>query len=187
MLEFLYSVDVRLFFFINHTLANPVLDAVMPVLTDFNKLLPVRIGAVLFILYMLLRGGRNGRTMIGVLVLTIIISDQVNSGFLKELFGRVRPCRALEGVRMLVGCGGGLSFPSSHAVNNFAAAAVIGRYYPAQRYYWLVFAAVIAFSRPYVGVHYPSDILAGSIIGAGIGFGLTKLADRFLPGQKSTL
>lgn len=178
MIEYLYSIDVALFFFINHSLANPVFDAVLPVLTDFNKLLGVRIAAVLLILYMVVKGGSTGRTMIGVLVVTLIVSDQVNSGFIKDLFGRVRPCRALEGVRMLVGCGGGLSFPSSHAVNNFAAAAVIGRYYPRQKLYWLLFAALIAFSRPYVGVHYPSDILAGGLIGFGFGTLTVLIADR---------
>lgn len=181
MLDMLYSIDVALFFFINHSMANPLFDAVLPVLTDFNKLLAVRVAVVLFVLFMAVRGGRTGRTMIGVLVLTLIISDQLNSSFLKELFGRIRPCRALEGVRMLVGCGGGLSFPSSHAVNNFAAAAVIGHYYPRQRYYWLIFASIVAFSRPYVGVHYPSDIVAGGLIGFGIGWLMVYLTERILP------
>lgn len=180
MLEMLYSIDVALFFFINHSMANPLFDAVLPVLTDFNKLLAVRVAAGLFVLYMMFRGGRTGRTMIGVLVVTLIISDQLNSSVLKEFFGRLRPCRALEGVRMLVGCGGGLSFPSSHAVNNFAAAAVIGHFYPRQKHYWLFFAALVAFSRPYVGVHYPSDIVAGGIVGFGIGWVLVFLTEKVI-------
>jgi undecaprenyl-diphosphatase len=78
---------------------------------------------------------------------------------------------------MLVDCGGGLSFPSSHAVNNLAAATVISHYFPLQRWYWFGFASLVALSRPYVGVHYPSDIVAGGLIGVGIGFLIVSLWD----------
>lgn len=170
MIEWLYSIDVAVMFFINRTMANPVLDVVMPFVTDLNKQRPVLALLVLWIVYLLWKGGSKARTTIGLLVLTVIISDQLNSSVLKELFHRVRPCRALEGIRMLVDCGGGYSFPSSHAVNNLAAATVIGHFYPRQRWYWFGFACMVAVSRPYVGVHYPSDILAGGLIGFLIGF-----------------
>ena len=179
MIDILYSVDVTIFFFINHTLANPVLDWLMPFLTDLNKQEPVLIILPFVIGLILWKGGSKGRITVGVLIATVIISDQFNSSFLKELFGRIRPCRALEGVRLLVDCGGGLSFPSSHAVNNFAGAFVISHFYKEQKWYWYTFAFLVAFSRPYVGVHYPSDILAGSLIGIGIGFLTTYLWKMF--------
>lgn len=183
MLEFLYSIDVAVFFFINHTMANPVLDVVMPFVTDLNKHKPVVYSVGIWIVYLLWQGGRRARITVGLLVITVIISDQLNSSVLKEIFDRVRPCRALEGVRMLVGCGGGLSFPSSHAANNFAAATVIGHWYPNQRWYWVGFASLVALSRPYVGVHYPSDILGGMvvgiIIGSGISFGWELIDKQF--------
>lgn len=169
MIEVLNSIDVRLFFFINHTLANPLFDLLLPFLTDLNKNKPVLILLAVWIGYVLWRGGKVGRVTIGLLIITVVVSDQFNSSFLKEVFGRVRPCRALEGVRMLVDCGGGLSFPSSHAVNNFSAATVISSFYSKQKVYWFIFAGIVAFSRPYVGVHYPSDIIAGAFIGIGIG------------------
>ncbi|MFZ4620107.1 MAG: phosphatase PAP2 family protein [Bacteroidota bacterium] len=169
MIEFLYGVDVWLFFFINHTLANPVFDIVLPFLTDLNKNKPVLGLLLVWIVYVLWKGGRTGRVTIGLLIITVVFSDQFNSSFLKEIFGRIRPCRALEGVRMLVDCGGGLSFPSSHAVNNFAAATVISSFYPKQKVYWFIFAGLMALSRPYVGVHYPSDVVAGALIGIGVG------------------
>jgi undecaprenyl-diphosphatase len=175
MLDLLYSIDIAVFFFINHTLANPVFDIVMPFITDLNKNKPVLYLLGIWIVYLLVKGGKTERVTVGLLVVTVVISDQLNSAFLKELFGRVRPCRALEGVRMLVDCGGGLSFPSSHDVNNYAAAAIIGHNFPRQRWYWLCFAALVALSRPYVGVHYPSDILAGGLIGFGIGICIVTL------------
>lgn len=169
MIEFLYSIDVWLFFFINHTIANPILDVVLPFMTDLNKFRPAQLLILVWIAYVLWKGGRTGRVTVGLLVVTVIASDQINSSILKDLFGRIRPCRALEGVRMLVDCGGGLSFPSSHAANNFAAATVISSFYPRQKVYWFIFASVMAISRPYVGVHYPSDIVGGALVGFGLG------------------
>ena len=178
MIEYLYSIDVALFFFINHTLANPVFDWFMPFLTDLNKnRIALGIGGI-WIGYVLWKGGRTGRITIGILMVTIILSDQISSSFLKNLFGRVRPCRILDGVRLLVDCGGGLSFPSSHAVNNFAAATVIAHCYRKHRWYWYSFAALVAFSRTYVGVHYPSDIVGGSLIGFLIGMIVIAIWER---------
>ncbi len=174
MIEFLYSIDVSIFFFINHTLANPVFDWLMPFLTDLNKQKPMYAVVGSLLLWLVWKGGSNGRTTVGLLIITIVISDQLNSSLFKELFGRIRPCRALEGVRLLVDCGGGLSFPSSHAVNNFAGAAIISHFYSKQKWLWFAFASLVALSRPYVGVHYPSDILAGSVVGVGIAFGVLK-------------
>jgi undecaprenyl-diphosphatase len=66
---------------------------------------------------------------------------------------------------MLVDCGPGKSFPSSHAVNNFAVATLFSSYYPKIRLWLFGWAALVALSRPAVGVHYPSDILGGAITG----------------------
>lgn len=175
MIEFLYSIDVAIFFFINSALANPVFDWLMPFITDFNKNKLVLSLIGVFVVYILWKGGRTGRITVSVLILTIIVSDQLNSSILKEIFGRIRPCRALNGVRMLVDCGGGLSFPSSHAVNNFAGATVIVHFYRSQKWYWFSFAALVAISRPYVGVHYPSDIVAGAMVGIFIGLAMVKI------------
>ena len=172
MIDFLYSVDVAIFFFINHSLSNPVFDVVMPFLTDLNKQRPAQIIALFAWLVLMIKGGKNGRTVGILLIATIIVSDQFSSSVLKHLFGRLRPCHVLNSVRMLVDCGSGLSFPSSHAVNNFAAATIISFYYRKQKWWWFSFAALIAFTRPYVGVHYPSDIVGGAIIGSGCALAL---------------
>jgi undecaprenyl-diphosphatase len=167
--EFLLSIDVAIFFFVNHTLQNGVFDVLMPWITDLNKHLFVIIVVFGGLLWMIIRGNSQTRTAAIVLILTIIISDQLNSSWLKFLFERVRPCRTLEHVHLLVGCGSGYSFPSSHAVNNFAGAAVLSFFFRRQTWMFMTFAAVVAFSRVYVGVHYPSDVVGGGIIGAGLG------------------
>ncbi len=178
MIEFLYSIDVAIFFFINQTITNPIFDWLMPLITDLNHNIIARIVVIMWIGLIIWKGGNKGRITVGVLIFVIIGSDQFNSVILKDIFGRIRPCKALEGVRLLVDCGGGLSFPSSHAVNNFAGAAVISHFYRKQAKYWYAFAALVAFTRTYVGVHYPSDILAGGLIGLGIGFSVTYIWDQ---------
>ncbi len=185
MIEFLYSIDVAIFFFINHTIVNPVFDWFMPFITDLNKNKPVLVIIALWIIYVLWKGGKTGRITIGMLVVTILISDQINSGFLKELFGRVRPCNALDGVRTLVDCGPGLSFPSSHAVNNFAGATIIANFYKKQKWLWFSIAALVALSRPYVGVHYPSDIVVGGFLGFTIGFVMIAVWDKLKSNSKN--
>jgi len=163
--EFLHSIDLGLFHLINGVLHIGVLDWFMPFLTDLNKQ-----NAVLFIvafawLGLLLKGGARGRTAALLLIPIIIFSDQFSSHVIKELVGRLRPCYVLPDVRLLVPCGSGLSFPSSHAVNNFAAATLFGYYYPRGKWVFFSIAALVAYSRVYVGVHYPSDVLGGALIG----------------------
>jgi undecaprenyl-diphosphatase len=165
MNAFFLSLDITLFFFVNHTLSNPLFDVLMPFLTDLNKIKGVQILAAVGWLAAMIKGGRRGRIVCILLVVVITCGDQLSSTFMKSWFGRLRPCFALEGVRTLVDCGSGYSFPSSHAVNNFSAATVLAYYYRRYRWGFYLFAGVIAFSRMYVGVHYPSDVLGGAIVG----------------------
>lgn len=172
MIDALYSLDAALFIFCNQTVANPLFDAVMPVLTDLNKRWwgLTLFGASWLLLFW--KGGRKGRVVATLLLLTITFTDQFNSAVLKDLFQRARPCHeiagiaVLEHVRLLVDCGSGYSFPSSHAANNFGAAFLLSFYYRSWRRAFFIFAAAVGFSRMSVGVHYPSDVLGGLFVGA---------------------
>jgi undecaprenyl-diphosphatase len=170
MPDFLYSIDTAVFFFINRTISNTVLDWLMPFLTDLNKQKPTIVIVAVLWLWLMFRGGRVGRTAGVLLVVSIIVSDQFSSTVLKHLFTRIRPCHALQGVRLLVDCGGGYSFPSSHAVNNFAGATILSHYYRKYAWGWFSLASLVALSRPYIGVHYPSDIAGGALIGWACAF-----------------
>jgi undecaprenyl-diphosphatase len=174
MTGFLYSFDVTLFTFLNQTLANPVGDFLWPLITDYDRFLVVRLLLLAVWLGLLLRGGKRGRTAALLLVLVLVCSDQLSSSVIKPVFKRARPCHSVEGVpvvqniHMLVDCGGGKSFPSSHAVNNFAVATLFAFFY--RRWTWAFFtwAALVALSRVTAGVHYPSDILGGAVLGAAV-------------------
>jgi undecaprenyl-diphosphatase len=170
MMTYLQELDVMLFFFVNHTLGNPVFDLIMPVLTDLNKIRSVQALVILGIAAAMIKGGRRARLVCILLIVTITCSDQFSSFVIKPFFGRLRPCVTLADVRTFVGCGSGYSFPSSHAVNNFAAASVLAYFYRRYAAGFFAFAALIAFTRVYVGVHYPSDIAGGALIGTAVGF-----------------
>ncbi len=192
MNNFFYTIDKNIFFFINHTLANPVFDVIMPFITNLNHNKIVLIGTIIFLLWLLIKGG-EGRKLVIVMILTIVATDQLNSFVLKSLFERIRPCYALEGVRTIVGCAGGFSFPSSHAANSFAIATAISFFYRKQTWGWFTFAFFVAFSRPYLGVHYPSDIFVGSLVGISSAsmivfcwkYGEEKITSRYFLKEKN--
>ena len=169
MSELLLEIDRSLFHFCNQGLRNWFFDAIFPFLTDLNrKPIALVIVGILWLL-LLLKGGRHGRFAALLLIPTIALSDQLSSSVLKFLIERARPCHDLANVHLLIGCGSGYSFPSSHAVNNFAGAIVLSYFLPRWTWAFFSFAALVAFSRVYVGVHYPSDVIGGAIIGLLIG------------------
>jgi undecaprenyl-diphosphatase len=173
------------------TLANPLGDFLWPLITDYDKLLPVRILLAAVWLLLIVRGGARGRTAALLLVPVLFCADKLSSALIKELVSRPRPCHEIggvpmvQGIHMLVNCGSGKSFPSSHAVNNFAVATLLSTYFRRWRWWFFSWAALVALSRPAVGVHYPSDILGGAAIGVCVALAVVFLwmetARRFFP------
>jgi undecaprenyl-diphosphatase len=176
VIEFLYSIDKALFVFINQALSNPAGDLLWPLITNYDRLWAIRVPLVIAWVALLVFGGRKGRTVAIMIPFVLFISDKISSAFIKEWVGRARPCHEIDGVRiiqgihMLVDCGPGKAFPSSHAVNNFAIGTIFASYYPRAKWAFFGCAGLVALSRVAVGVHYPSDIVGGAIIGFMIAF-----------------
>ncbi len=179
------SLDTQLLLFINHHLANPAFDILMPALSKQGYLLVIP-----FLLAVFLRGAKlrnkEGKTYIAAAVWTFFIASAavylagIVEDWMKDVVARVRPCRAIEGIRLITACPKSFSMPSGHAISSFAFAVplfyltreyivLFGRLYP------LMLAALIAFSRIYLGVHYPTDVLVGGVLGAAIGLTVAVL------------
>ncbi len=155
------ALDVSFFFLINRGLQNSVFDSLMPFMS--NR------GLLLCLPFLVWAAAREKKKILPYLLLSVAAIGAADGGgnVLKHIFERTRPCNALEGVNLLVGCGRSFSMPSNHALNSFAFACI---FWPLRRYALnaalLCIASLVAFSRVYVGVHYPGDVLAGMMLGA---------------------
>lgn len=161
-MEFLQSIDISLFYFFNVTLANPVTDKLMPFITERTNWF---IFYALIWLYLVIKGGTRGRIAAFLIIPLILLTDQFANNLIKTYFQRVRPCHVLQGVHLLINCSESFSFPSNHAVNNFAAATLFTFFYPKMKYFLFTGAFIVSFSRVMCGVHYMSDLIGGALIG----------------------
>ncbi|MEJ2194677.1 MAG: phosphatase PAP2 family protein [Ignavibacteriaceae bacterium] len=162
-MDIFYSIDLAIFYFFNHTISTGFFDKFFSMVTNVNNWY---ITYIILLGLLFFKGGRVGKiSVLGILIL-ITITDQTSHKILKEFFERARPCNALSDILTPLGCTGSYSFPSNHAVNNFAAAAFFTKLFPRYKSVLFIIASIVALSRVYLGLHYPSDIIAG----AGIGF-----------------
>lgn len=181
----LQALDTQLLLLINHGTANSVFDVLMPELSSHGYLL-----AFLFVIVLLIQGivskspvKKKYLTMTTGAVLiawaSLYFSEWVEN-ILKVMIARERPCRAIETIRLLVRCPGSFSMPSGHAISSFSFSVplfYLTRDYLAMKWrlFPVILASLIAFSRLYLGVHYPSDVLAGALLGATIGLAFSML------------
>lgn len=173
LLSTLEQMDLAALEFINRTATSPFFDQFFLFLTK-PPYKEVIIAA--FVLALAVFGGRRGRIAALLAILAVALADQVSANVLKPLVDRMRPCFAYpEEVRLLLPKQArSPSFPSSHAANSFAVATVLFVINRRAGWIGIGLAFLISYSRPYVGVHYPSDTLGGATLGVLLGLLLLR-------------
>lgn len=179
--------DLRLFHFINSDLANPFFDLLMPLVRNPFIWAPLYI---FFAAFFIFNFRSRGLLIIAFSLLAFALSDQLSAHLIKFLVQRPRPCNdpaVLEHVRLLIPCGAGFSFPSSHATNHFTLSFFLiillqkaRKGFPYLAALLILWAALVSFAQVYVGIHYPSDIAGGAILGILIGIIMGRLCKASL-------
>lgn len=169
-IENLLNLDTKVFFWINQT-HNSIADLFFWVLSQGWSW-----AIVLILIFTFITVRKYPKTWFLVLLgiaLCFLFADRVSVMAFKEVFMRLRPCHALEGVRIFGDhCGGQYGFISSHATNSFALALFFSLMYKNIRFFpffMILWAVLVSYSRPYLGVHFPGDIICGAIVGTGLG------------------
>jgi undecaprenyl-diphosphatase len=166
-MDIFYSIDLSIFYFFNHTISTGFLDRFFSIITNVQNWY---IAYIILIGILFFKGGRMGKLAAVGIIFLIIVTDQTGYRLLKEFFQRARPCIVLPDALLPTGCTGAYSFPSNHALNNFAAAAFFTKLFSGYKTVLFVIASLVAISRVYLGLHYPSDIIAGAAIGMVFGY-----------------
>jgi undecaprenyl-diphosphatase len=175
MLTTLQNWDRWLFSKINHDWTNTFFDNIVPLWREAITWVPLYVFLLVFVF---VNFGKKAWPWIIGLLITVGLTDQISSHFLKHLVNRPRPCHDIllaDHLRLLLGyCSDNPSFTSSHATNHFGMAFFIyftlQPYFKKWSYLFFFWAATISYGQVYVGVHYPTDILCGALLGSTIGY-----------------
>lgn len=165
MLEQLLALDVALFAYVNRSLSNAALDFLMPLVSNLGS---VWVWVPLGVLMLAYRKSLGRRFVFGLVAANAAVL------FLKGLFARPRPDLVLQNINVL-DTEPFASFPSAHAANAFLAAYLLSQEFPKYKWVFYSLAVLVGFSRMYVGVHYPLDVLAGAALGIGAGYAVVRL------------
>jgi undecaprenyl-diphosphatase len=178
MLETLLGWDEGMFRMLNAAWLHPGLDRLLPFVTDArNFILPFTVAAIVIGLVGRVRGLR----FIALAVVGVVVADAISTHLFKYALSRTRPCIGLADVRLLVGCTNSPSFPSNHAVNASVLATLAVLHMPRLWLPPIALALLVGYSRVYVGVHYPLDVLAGSLLGITVALVLSSAMTSLWP------
>ena len=170
--DFLFSIDKNLFIVIHHEIKNGFFDILCPILREKKTWVPLYFFIAFFIYK---KYPARWKSLFLVSILAVIISDFLCAQVLKVIFERIRPCVLFNGewfYHTFHLCSSGTySCPSCHALNHSSLAIFWAYIFPQKKYRILLilWILLIGFSQIYIGVHFPSDIIFGYIIGVIFG------------------
>ena len=160
MISILYNIDNSILSFIKNNMHGHIMDKVMVIITSLGNG-----GAIWIIISVLLMINKKYRKIGFIALGALILSTIFGEGILKHVVQRIRPSADIPAINMLIAKPLSYSFPSGHTASSFAAAGVLSKYFKKYALGFLALASLIAFSRLYLYVHYPTDVLAGIILG----------------------
>lgn len=174
-------MEGNILLFIQENLRNPICDPIMTAITHLGD------GGIFWIILTILLLCFKRTRRAGIYsVCALIGALTVNNIILKNLVNRTRPYEVVEGLKCLVGMAHDASFPSGHTGTAFASSVAICRQIPKKwAVFFLILAGVIALSRLYVGIHYPTDVLGGLFTGVCIGVLVNVVGDRVYDSRES--
>lgn len=182
MVEALEQLDKDVFVYLNN-MHSPFWDAVMVFVSEKLVWIPFYVGLIGYLIW---RYRRQSIPMLLLVVIAIGLADFIASGLMKPYFMRLRPCHdptLSELINIVEGCGGKYGFISSHAANTFALAVffnlILSDRYLIFKVVLVAWAVVVTYSRIYLGVHFPADVMLGALLGAVLAF-IASLVYRYL-------
>jgi len=174
MMNWIQNMDETVLHFIHTQCASSWLDTYVLFLRNPYFWAPVYLFLLVFVIK---KSGLKGLWWCAFFFVTFVFCDFISASIIKPFIHRIRPCNnpsLFFSIRELVPCGRGFSFPSSHATNHFGMAiyliSTLGQKSKFVMPLALLWAILVCYAQLYVCVHYPSDILAGAILGSIIGW-----------------
>ncbi len=175
--ELINNFDKKFFYFVNSSLKNKVFDTMMPLITRLGEdLVIILIGISFFIL-----GKKKGK-ITSVLIITALFLARLSVLVLKRITHRPRPFLVYENAH-LIGTAFFSSFPSGHTTLATAVCIILCFKYKRFSLIFIILALLVGISRLYVGQHYPTDILAGFVLGSIVAYVVLYL-EKFLQKNK---
>ncbi|WP_052334575.1 phosphatase PAP2 family protein [Methanobrevibacter wolinii] len=167
MLEELYQIDTNILYFFNKNLSNHILDDLLRLYTiDFWHTIPAFV--IIIPILVLILDKKEGKKLFSLFTISYILSI-ILSRILKYTIQRLRPLITENFINKLV-IEKGYSFPSEHTLFAFLIATILSYKYPKYAPIWFILAIIMGIARVYEGVHYPSDVICGGLIGIIIGY-----------------
>ena len=160
MIPLIQKFDSSILLYIKDNMHEPIMDKVMVISTYLGNL-----GIIWIIIAALLMISKNYRKIGFMAIAALILSTILGDGILKHVVGRIRPSANIPAVNLLIVNPLSYSFPSGHTTSSFAVAGVLAKYFKDYALEFFSLASLIAFSRLYLYVHYPTDVLAGIVLG----------------------
>jgi undecaprenyl-diphosphatase len=160
MISLLQNMDESILLFIKNNMHSYIMDKAMVTITSLGNG-----GAIWIIIAVLLMINKKYRKISFIVLGALLISAILGEGVLKHVIQRIRPSEDILAINMLITKPLSYSFPSGHSASSFAGAAALSKYLKKYAPFFFGLAVLIAFSRLYLYVHYPTDVLAGAILG----------------------